>query len=280
MGPEHAIYLFPFGDMHTENKGFHDKGFKQFTDDVESRERALSFHIGDPTDLANRRTGRALKDIESVGGMEEIKNTIDEKAFAAQDKVIRLINPIKDTLQWSIIGNHSWPYFDTDTYGASTDVNISNALGSPMTTGLATTKIGLAVGSKSTSIRIMGRHGLGGASTETGDQNKLIKEIMQYVDVDIFVAGHTHHHYVRKLRPLYGFHGIYPISHNRHVGRTGTFKRNLLIDDPMHPSYEEQAGYSAAGLGYLRYKVWLKRKYRGKKDTIIPHIEGTAVSVD
>jgi|6_EtaG_2_1085325.scaffolds.fasta_scaffold01432_5 predicted phosphodiesterase len=282
LGEKHAIHLFFYGDMHTDDRGFFEKGFVEMTDDIRRRKNALAFQIGDLTDMANSRTREAMKTISKVGGMKDIQVTLDEKASAAEKLAVSLNQPIQNNLVYAVIGNHGWEYYDTKKYGTSLDLNWAEAIGCPISAALATCRITmfLGKGERAASIRVMSRHGRGGATTETGDQNKLYKEMQQYTDVDIFVAGHTHHLYDKKLRSVLGFSGAEPVSFSRHIGRSGTFKRNILTDNPLSPSYEEEAGYSPAGLGYLRYKVWLNRKRRGTKDVIHPHIEGTAVPTD
>ena len=48
----------------------------------------------------------------------------------------------------------------------------------------------------------------------------------------------------------------------------------------MDPSYEEIAGYSPAGLGYIKVKIWLARRRRDGVDVTYAQSEVTAVPID
>lgn len=279
VGKAHAINLFQFGDMHQDDEGFYGKGFGRMTDDILESPNPVVMQMGDLSDLANTRTRLSLK-AANVGGMEKAYKSLDKEAFETQEETIKLCRPFQQHLLFCIRGNHGWEYFDRSHYGESLDLNWSEALDCPISYGLATALLSLKWGTKSATYRVMSRHGVGGARTETGDHNKLEKEMDQYEGVDLFSAGHTHHHYAHKLRPKFIINRSgHIISRNKHVCRTGTFKRNIR-NKPLEPSYEEMAGYSPAGLGYIKAKVWLERRQDNGKDILYTQSEVTAVPVD
>jgi hypothetical protein len=282
VGRKHAIHLFLFGDMHCDDKGFSNKGFETMTEDIMSRgDKALAFQMGDISDMSNRRTRASLKSMVDVGGTEDIYNTLDAKAYEAQEKAIDLCRPFKDKIVFGVIGNHGWDYYNVgDSYGSSLDENWADRLEVPLAKAIATCNVGLRYGTRQCWYRVMARHGNGGARTETGDHNKLETEMRQYEGVDLFAGGHTHHHYAHKIRPRVFFSKCgEPISRNLHVARTGTFKRNLR-NSAMDPSYEEIAGYSPAGLGYIHAEVWMERRRRDGVDVNYAQSQVTAVPTD
>ena len=152
----------------------------------------------------------------------------------------------------------------------------------PISYAVATCNIMLVDGGNHRSaFRVLVRHGVGGARTETGDMNKMVKELQTYQGIDLLASGHTHHSYVHKMRPQLAFTAQgHCYSRAQHICRTGTFKRNML-DDPLKPSYEEEAGYSAAGLGYSKFRLWLDRKESKDEGTVYSvKAEGAAVGID
>lgn len=275
-----AINVFLYGDTHRDDPGFYMKGWNRMVEDIENTPNSYVIEMGDILDKVNRRTLTALK-ASSVPGMDTIYDTLDDKAKEAEQQHIEECRPFAPKLLCAVIGNHGWEYFNVGRdYGKTVDENWSKALGVPLSKGLATVRFNLAYGNKKANYRIMCRHGFGGARTETGDQNKLMQELYQYDDVDLFAAGHTHHHYARKLKPRSYF---YPngevVSRNLYVCRTGSFKRHFR-DDPMNPSYEEMAGYSNSGLGYIKATIWMRRRQNNGKDVVYAQSEVTAVPVD
>lgn len=280
IGKKHAVELFLFGDMHNDDPGFYGKGFDRMTEDILSTKNSVAIQMGDLADMANRRTRQALKNA-NTGGMEDVYYALDKKAKRAEVEAIDRCRPFADRILFGLIGNHGWEYYNIgDDHGKSLDENWGLALNVPLAAAIATVRLDLRCGARSSSYRVMARHGVGGARTETGDHNKLQKELEQYDGVDLFAAGHTHHHYAHKIRPRVFFSKCgEPISRNLHVARTGTFKRNIR-QSAMDPSYEEIAGYSPAGLGYIKAKIWMARRRRDGADVTYTQSEVTAVPID
>ena len=182
IGKKHALEVFLFGDMHIDDKGFYGKGFDRMTDDIMSTKNSLVIQMGDICDMANRRTRQALKAQLEVGGMEDVYIALDQKANKAEAEAIIRCMPFSDRFLYGVIGNHGWEYYNIGAdYGKSLDQNWGDALGVPLAKALATVRIDLKCGLRTASYRIMCRHGNGGARTETGDHNKLQKELVKIV---------------------------------------------------------------------------------------------------
>ena len=186
-----------------------------------------------------------------------------------------------------ILGNHSWATQD----GQYSDQLLSKSLNVPFCEGMAAIRLTLGTkparkkkgdpGPQTCRVHIVAHHGIGGGmgSTIGGDLNSLTKRASHF-DSDIFAAGHSHMLYAMPTRSrlVFGNHSRFMVhERNGWVARCGSAVRAY----GENSSYAEKMAMAPATLGYVIFKVWIKRVKDpiNKTDVRLPGIDGRVVVI-
>lgn len=292
-GEDHAAEVIASSCWHQDSRGFCPQAFKKMAEYACKPQVRSFLYLGDANDNARSTIQAELDKIDSIGGSESWRRDSDTRARMRIAETEERAGPFRDKIHVWLLGNHGWKlktFPDGERTHATedgktihaphrwTDEVIADELGATFAEGVAIVRYDLFVkGRKHSpeSIHFGMRHGMRGGTTETGDQNSLIREMEQYTNVDVWIAGHTHHLYVKKLRAKMEItRSGRRQARRRHIARAGSMDRNLL--DGSEASYGEKRGLPPTGIGYVMFKLWLERARSGGTDYVDLNIAGMA----
>jgi hypothetical protein len=262
--------------MHLDSHGFMDSAFAEFSRHAQEDKVVSILMAGDNQDMTRTAVRKSLEYALGVPGSQSGVKALDNQARKYAAQWHSMVRPFGAKVDGMALGNHTWR-LTTFENGSQTrigptgrtehappqyiDERMADSIGSPFAEGLLFNRYKLCIDKTHRDIVTFAmRHGKGGGRTQAADQNKLINELAQWSDVDVFMAGHTHHCYATNLRPKTSITGHFGKgrvkAHRQMVARLGTFDRHLLIGSGS--TYGEDMGMPPATIGYVAFKLWME----------------------
>ena len=170
---EDKIKLVPFGDIHYGAKECNFERAKETIDWVKDNPNARVILMGDLLNSATRSSVGAAVFDENISGQTQY------------DDIVELLNPIKDKIYGSYIGNHEQRIFNLTGYNITK--MLSKELGHKYYGFGCFQKIKV----KNNNYVLYGTHGSSGATLPYTKIKKLL-DTSAYIDADVYLMGHVH----------------------------------------------------------------------------------------
>lgn len=249
------IDITPLYDMHIGNAACDELLLRQTVRKITEEENHYWIGGGDAADFINRKDKRHRETSVAswLHGIEDI-------ARMSRDRVISILEPIKNKCLGLICGNHEMSFlrrYEVDIYASMVDRLRPDHKTKIMlgTQGFIILRLRrtLKSGAKSTSwpVRIYCHHGYGGGRLEGGHALALGRIFKDY-DCDIGLMGHRH---VKQVLPRVQ---VAVTRDGRVFDRyqVGAFCGSFLKSYTEDGIYVEEKGLPAQPLGPIKLRLW------------------------
>jgi len=250
------IDITPLFDMHVGNAACDEVLLRQTVKRIESEENHYWIGGGDAGDFINRKDRRHRET-----AIASWLHGVDDLARMQRDRIISILEPIKDKCLGLLRGNHEddfLRYHEVDIYTSMVDRlridhKVKLMLGSQgfIVLRLNRKSEGAKKKGESWPIRIYCHHGYGGGRMEGGHALALGRIFKDY-DCDIGLMGHRH---VKQVLPRVQ---VAVTRDGRLYDRyqVGAFCGSFLRSYTEDEVYAEARGLPALPIGSIRIRLW------------------------
>ncbi|MFC1453687.1 hypothetical protein ACFLQL_00720 [Verrucomicrobiota bacterium] len=264
--------IYPIGDVHLGASNCAEPHFRNYVDVIRKDKNAKWFGGGDLIDAviwADRKRWDASNVPPWLGGkpISVIKKSLKDTVKAQIDRLVEILDPIKDKCIGLIEGNHEYTmvhYHNRDVLGTLCDDLKVDDL-----TDCCFIRFKLKRYTKSNNdtavITMRGLHGRGGGRTAGAEPNQL-QRLAQETDAEFVFRGHSHTFCIappvpRLMVPRQGALTDHAKSHIVRAANWGCF---LLSYAPGDSTYDSRAQYPARPL--MTFKATVKPWTKVDKD--------------
>lgn len=261
-----TMTLVPFGDIHHDSPAHSEEAFTKFIDHVRTMKDVLFLGMGDYMDSFSTSERIIMYDTrlhDSTRRREEKESQGRVKSLAAKIQFMRgkLIG---------LMGGNHFPLYSDGTTG---DQLLARELGTVYLGACCAIRITFSChGHTVASVDIFAHHGRGGGTTAGGRFNS-VEKLRNICDADIFLMGDNHARGCfpagDRLHLVSNARGLFVKSKSRWVGRTGSFLRGYVENEP---SYVVDMAMPPANLGHIEFTLTPTRSKVGGHDIIYVEI--------
>jgi UDP-2,3-diacylglucosamine pyrophosphatase LpxH len=248
--------LYAIGDVHLGAAGCAEAELNNLVKKIAANPNALWFGGGDMCDAVifgdiKRFDINILPDWMLEGGTKKIKSNLSDLLKAQEDRLVKILKPIKDKCLGFLEGNHEYAifkYHNRDLMsGIVTQldtVNLTDCAFMRLKFVRKSTDNKSDVGTRVVTVFVC--HGKGGGTTSSAEPAKL-ERLAFDKDVDIVLTGHTHTFHILPPIPIMtvparGDLPVSPIIRERYAANWGSFLRSYT-DGPS--TYVSRSLYPA-----------------------------------